>query len=449
MSMMKKLSVNPLHPIRRFATIPNNPRLLPKPPSPSTPTSIAMLAIVTVGVFLIYVKKNNNNDNNNNNNNSNDTTAYPRPTSWPLFIYSWLPLNVVSRIWGSINNFIIPTPLRSPAFKLYSFMFNVNLNDMQDQNLQNYQNLSQFFYRSIKKSVRPIDENSILTSPSDGTILGFGKVSSNATIDQVKGITYTLNQLLGTPESDKIIHSQIQNCQICHPDIESNSLKHLTPIPNLHPHASVLTSNPSLPNLPTLKNINTTSSNNNNNNKDFIESAPAPNDTIPENDLFYTVIYLAPGDYHRFHSPTNWVTTTRRHFIGQLYSVAPYFQKTFQNLFVLNERVALLGYWKYGFFSMTPVGATNVGSIKLNFDKDLLTNTNRINGVKVKKHTCYESHYTNASKTLKGHPLFKGDEMGGFMLGSTVVLVFEAPKSFKFKINENEKVKMGQALGDI
>jgi phosphatidylserine decarboxylase len=43
--------------------------------------------------------------------------------------------------------------------------------------------------------------------------------------------------------------------------------------------------------------------------------------------------------------------------------------KRLENLFVLNERVALLGRWRYGFFGMVPVGATNVGSININFDK--------------------------------------------------------------------------------
>src|SRR5699024_5745 len=94
-----------------------------------------------------------------------------------------------------------------------------------------------------------------------------------------------------------------------------------------------------------------------------------------EKELFFAVVYLAPGDYHRFHSPANWVAEHRRHFAGELYSVSPYFQKKLQNLFCLNERVARLGRWKYGLFSMTPVGATNVGSIKIHFDKYLRTNT--------------------------------------------------------------------------
>ena len=70
------------------------------------------------------------------------------------------------------------------------------------------------------------------------------------------------------------------------------------------------------------------------------------------NKMFFCVVYLAPGDYHRFHSPTNWVVEKRRHFAGELFSVSPYMTKLLKDLFVLNERVALLGRWRHGFFSM-------------------------------------------------------------------------------------------------
>lgn len=89
----------------------------------------------------------------------------------------------------------------------------------------------------------------------------------------------------------------------------------------------------------------------------------------PENSLYHCIIYLAPGDYHRFHSPADWTIYYRRHFPGELFSVNPSVARWLQGLFNLNERVVYYGEWKYGFFSMAAVGATNVGSIRVYMDE--------------------------------------------------------------------------------
>lgn len=194
--------------------------------------------------------------------------------------------------------------------------------------------------------------------------------------------------------------------------------------------------------------------------------------------LYYIVVYLAPGDYHRFHSPASWVVESRRHFAGELYSVSPYLVKNLPGLFTLNERIVLLGRWRWGFFSYIPVGATNVGSIKINFDRELRTNslTTDTEADKAAEEArergepysgFSEATYRGASALLKGHALKRGEEMGGFQLGSTIVMVFEAPKGTRPSLDEGydrlnrrrggwdwdvekgQKVKMGQALGHV
>ncbi|KAG0689201.1 phosphatidylserine decarboxylase 1 [Pichia californica] len=426
---------------RNLSTLSEKNHVINNKPNPRKPFRAFIL--ITLGALLFISIKDYQETALNLNINDDELV---RPTSWPLFIYSYLPLNTLSRLWGGFNSITLPENLRSPGYKLYSYLFGVNLNEMKDPDLTHYKNLSEFFYREIKPECRPIDPTALLVSPSDGKILKFGKVNNDGRIEQVKGMTYKLEALLGASESQKVAHSQSLNYENYHQHHDSDDifLSHLQNNTNLDCTSRVENSQQSLINF----SQQGEKSNFHPSTNQVLKVTTALSPSLKETDLFYTVIYLAPGDYHRFHSPVTWVTTLRRHFVGELYSVAPYFQRAFNNLFVLNERVALLGYWKYGFFSMTPVGATNVGSIKINFDKDLVTNTKFLNGSKSKKNTCYEAHYTNASTLLKGQPLLKGEEMGGFMLGSTVVLVFEAPKDFKFTIHENQYIKMGQCLGE-
>jgi len=214
-----------------------------------------------------------------------------------------------------------------------------------------------------------------VTSPADGRVLHLGPVDGDL-LEQVKGVTYSLDGFFG-------------------PQSTSEEHKELVP-------------------------------------SDFLEN-PA------DNKLFQCIIYLAPGDYHKYHSPADWTVSSRRHFPGELFSVQPTIARWLKGLFSLNERAVYQGRWKHGFFSMSPVGAVNVGSINVVFDKDLETNT----GTSYAPGTYYDAAFPQEVE------MKKGDLYGDFNLGSTIVLIFEAPKSFAFssECKPGSKVQYGQALG--
>ncbi len=148
----------------------------------------------------------------------------------------------------------------------------------------------------------------------------------------------------------------------------------------------------------------------------------------------YAVIYLAPGDYHRYHWPFDGTIDTVRHLRGELWPVNERAVESVDSLFAVNERVVCLGNTSGGArFAYIPVGALNVGSIKLAFH-DLTTN--RGGGVAAQR-------WPVAAKGSRG------DEFGLFELGSTVVMILamdggsiEAPAA-------GTKLKLGDPFGTV
>ncbi|KAH9963542.1 phosphatidylserine decarboxylase-domain-containing protein [Russula dissimulans] len=423
---------------------------------------------------------------------------------WQVHILGALPLRNLSRLWGWLNSFELPVCFRPFAYKLYAFLFGCDLTEIDPSDLREYPSLGAFFERSLAPGTRPIADVA-LVSPADGTVLHFGAVQG-ARVEQVKGLTYSLDALLGIerPKSRPgVPHTTtvpfpvremaiVDDREFANVNGIEYSLSQLigvsAPTTPLSPTSSSggeededeeeraapnfptdpeAYGRPSPPPLPQKHGVQIDAS--------VVEPDRSVQETVvasvakelgprsalagragmprrgsvrvkPGNALFFIVIYLAPGDYHRFHSPTAWVVEKRRHFQGELFSVSPYVAKRVENLFVLNERVAMLGRWRHGFFGMVPVGATNVGSIKINFDQALRTN---VRGRPPPPGTYTEAVYSAASPVLNGQPLRPGQEMGGFCLGSTIVLVFEAPSSFEFGIHAGQKVRVGEQLGDV
>jgi len=416
-----------------------------------------------------------------------------RPSGpWQIQVMSTLPLKAMSRIWGKFNELQIPYYLRVPGFKLYSWIFGVNLAEVAEPDLHVYPNLAAFFYRTLKPGVRPLDPNpNAVLSPADGKVIQFGTID-NGEVEQVKGVTYSLDALLGAerpsslPALSSNIASRPHDGEEEHivADEEFANVNGISyTLPNLF--SGPQSGGRNAKELPTDQSTTPRASSESEVRADFALSetqqspwwAPRHSSQATPTQLYYIVVYLAPGDYHRFHSPVSWVVSKRRHFAGELYSVSPYLQRTLPGLFTLNERVVLLGRWRWGFFSYTPVGATNVGSIVINFDRELRTNSlttdtaaDRAAEEAAERGDAYsgfaEATYEGASKLLGGHALRRGEEMGGFQLGSTIVLVFEGPKGrrktfdegfaggvrkggWKWDVQKGQKVKMGEALGHV
>ena len=150
----------------------------------------------------------------------------------------------------------------------------------------------------------------------------------------------------------------------------------------------------------------------------------------------FATIYLSPRDYHRIHMPCAGRLTRMIYVPGDLFSVNPVTARGVPGLFARNERVVCVFESARGPFVLVLVGATIVGSMATVWHG--VVNPPRGKGVR-------EWRYP-----ASGQPevvLKQGEEMGRFLLGSTVVLLFpKGPLRFNTGWAPGRAVRLGEAM---
>ena len=150
----------------------------------------------------------------------------------------------------------------------------------------------------------------------------------------------------------------------------------------------------------------------------------------------FATIYLSPKDYHRIHMPCEGRLLRMIHVPGDLFSVNPLTARGVPGLFARNERVVCVFESARGPFVLALVGATIVGSMATVWHG--VVNPPRVRDVR-------EWRYDDRSIVLK-----QGDEMGRFLLGSTVVMLFPGNDlRFNAAWAPATPVRLGEAMADL
>jgi phosphatidylserine decarboxylase len=149
----------------------------------------------------------------------------------------------------------------------------------------------------------------------------------------------------------------------------------------------------------------------------------------------FATIYLSPKDYHRIHMPCAGRLLRMIHVPGELFSVNPTTARGVPGLFARNERVVCVFESAQGPFVLVLVGATIVGSMATVW-----------HGLVNPPRTGVLRDWSYADQAIR---LAQGEEMGRFLLGSTVVLLFPAgPLHFNPAWAPGRSVRLGELMAD-
>lgn len=248
----------------------------------------------------------------------------------------------------------LPRPLLRLWIAAWVKGYGVDLAEVA-QPLDSFRCFNEFFVRALRAGARPLDPDpGALLSPSDSILSLRGALPPDGRLEQVKGRTYGIEQLLGSAEDAALFRAGV--------------------------HAT---------------------------------------------------LYLSPAMYHRVHVPADGRITRWRHLPGRLYPVNALAVRHVDALFAVNERVVVhVESARFGPLAVVLVGATNVGRISLAFSP-LRGNTGQPGG---------------ETRPPEPIPVARGDELGRFNLGSTVVLLAADPDLAPAEAPTGAFVRMGQAL---
>ncbi len=150
----------------------------------------------------------------------------------------------------------------------------------------------------------------------------------------------------------------------------------------------------------------------------------------------YLTIYLSPRDYHRIHFPLGGQVAGWRYLPGRLWPVNPASVRTVAGLFAVNERLVTVQETPAGACALVAVGATVVGRVRALYDRQVPVTNLR-----------------GALPQGRDYPtpiaVVKGQELGAFEMGSTVILLFEPGRvRLDPAVAAGVRVRMGERLGE-
>jgi len=275
----------------------------------------------------------------------------PRAAEWLLATLSSSPW--LSRATGRLCDLRLPPAVLTPVIRAYARALRVDLEEAAHPP-EAYPSFNAFFTRALVSGCRPVDRGAgTVVSPCDARVSGISAIPEDGRLEQVKGVTYSLEALLGSATDAALFRAGVQ-----------------------------------------------------------------------------ATLYLSPSMYHRVHSPVDGCIRAWRHVPGRLFPVNGPGVRTIPGLFTRNERVCLFYETEaHGPLAVVMVGAANVGRISLSF-------------APLTTHRAAPPGAVEPSTPL---PVQRGDEIGAFNLGSTVVLLL-ADTALVPAAVRGEVVHMGRPL---